>query len=55
MKKKGKDQGHFIVVNRDGAQRSESGDGIDGILCQFTLWGYSRPWRAPCSSERRGE
>ena len=39
MKKKSKDQGHLIVVNGDGAQRTGSGDGIDGIHCRFTLWG----------------
>ena len=54
MKKKSKDQGHLIVANEDGAQRTESGDGMDGIRCRSTLWRYSRPWRAPCSSERRG-
>ena len=54
MKKKGKDQGHLIVANEDGAQRTGSGDGMDGIRCRFTLWRYSRPWHAPCSSERRG-
>ena len=54
MKKKSKDQGHLIVANGDGAQRTRSGDDIDGIHCWFTLWGYSRPWRASCASERRG-
>ena len=54
MKKKSKDQGHLIVVNEDGAQRTESGDGMDGIRCRSTLWRYNRPWHAPCSSERRG-
>ena len=39
MKKKSKDQGHLIVANRDGAQRTGSGDGMDGIHCRFTLWG----------------
>ena len=55
MKKKSKDQAHLIVANGDGAQRIRSGDGMDGIHCRFTLWGYSRPWRASCASERRGE
>ena len=27
---------------------------MDGIRYRFTLWRYSWPWRAPCSSERRG-
>ena len=54
MKKKNKDQGHLIVANEDGAQRTESGDDMNGIRCRFTLWRYSRPWRAPFSSERRG-
>ena len=52
MKEKRKDQGHLIVANVDRAQRTESGDGIH---CWFTLWGYSRPWRASCASERRGD
>ena len=52
MKKKSKDQEHLIVTNGDGAQRTGSGDGMDEILYRFTLWGYSQPWRAPCSSER---
>ena len=39
MKKKSKDQGHLIVANGDGAQRTGSGDGMDGIHCRFTLWG----------------
>jgi hypothetical protein len=39
MKKKSKDQGHLIVVNGDGAQRTTSGDGMDGIHCRFTLQG----------------
>ena len=54
MKKKSKDQGHLIVANEDGAQRTGSGDDMDGIHCRFTLWGYSRSWRAPCSSKRMG-
>ena len=55
MKEKRKDQGHLIVVNVDRAQRTESGDGMDGIHYWFMLWGYSRPWRASCASERRGD
>jgi len=39
MMKKSKDQWHLIVVNGDGAQRTGSGDGMDGIHYQFTLWG----------------
>ena len=39
MKKKSKDQGHLIVVNGDGVQRTGSGDGMDGIHCRFMLWG----------------
>ena len=54
MKVKRKDQEHLIVANVDRAQRTESGDGMDKIHCWFTLWGYSRPWRASCASERRG-
>ena len=54
MKEKRKDQGHLIVANVDRAQRTGSGDDMDGIHCWFTLWGYSRPWRASCASERRG-
>ena len=54
MKKKSKDQGHLIVANGDGAQCTGSGDNMDGIQCRFTLWGYSRPWHAPCASERGG-
>ena len=55
MKEKRKDQGHLIVANVDRAQRTESGDGMDGKHCWFTLWGYSQPWRASCASERRGD
>ena len=39
IKKKSKDQGHLIVANGDGAQRTRSGDGRDGIHCRFTLRG----------------
>ena len=39
MKKKSKDQGHLIVANGDGAQRTRSGDDMDGIHYRFTLWG----------------
>ena len=39
MKKKSKDQGHLIVVNGDGAQRTGSEDDMDGIHCQFMPWG----------------
>ena len=31
MEKKSRDQGHLIVANRDGAQRTRSGDGVDGV------------------------
>ena len=39
MKKKSMDQGHLIVANGDGAQRTGSGDGMDGIHYRFMLWG----------------
>ena len=39
MKKKSKDQGHLIVANGDGAQRTGSGDDMDRIHYRFTLWG----------------
>ena len=39
MKKKSKDQGHLIVANGDGAQRTGSGDDMDGIHYRFTPWG----------------
>ena len=42
------------MANVDRAQRTESGDGMDGKHCWFTLWGYSQPWRASCASKRRG-
>ena len=31
MEEKSKDQGHLIVANGDVAQRTRSGDGMDGI------------------------
>ena len=39
MKKKSKDQGYLIVVNGGGTQRTESGDGMNGIHRRFMLWG----------------
>ena len=50
MKKKSKDQGHLIVVNESGAQRTGSGDSVDGRHCRFMLQGYSQPRCAPYES-----
>ena len=40
MEKKSKDQGYLIVANGGGvqAQRTRSGDGMDGIHYRLTLW-----------------